>query len=73
MLYRHPASLSNVTTTIKSIDFPDVNAEAFVDKELVDCEEYLEEGPEEVEKEFGTLGDDQHEMNDIWFMINVSV
>ena len=47
----------NVTNATKSFDIPDVNAEALVDEEPLDCEETLEESLEEVEEEFGTLGD----------------
>ena len=42
MLNRHPASRYDVTNATKSFDIPDVNAEALVDEERVDCEEYLE-------------------------------
>ena len=42
MLNRHPASRYDVTNATKSFDIPDVNAEALVDEERADCEEYLE-------------------------------
>ena len=54
MLSRSPANRYNVNTGTKSIDFLDVNAEVIVDEEPFDCEENLEERPEEVEEEFGT-------------------
>ena len=54
IIYRHPASCYDVTNATKSFDIPDVNAKALVDEEPLDCEEYLEESPEEVEEEFGT-------------------
>ena len=61
--------MNNVT---KSFDIPDVNAESIVDEEPLDREENLEDSPEEVGEEFGTLGDDEDEMNDFWLW-NVSV
>ena len=54
MLNRHLASRYDATNAIKSFDIPDVNAEALVDKEPLDCEEYLEESLDEVDEEFGT-------------------
>ena len=42
MLNRNPASRYDVTNATKSFDIPDVNAEALVDEERADCEEYLE-------------------------------
>ena len=61
--------MNNVT---KSFDIPDVNAESIVDEEPLDREENFEDSPEEVEEEFGTLGDDEDTMNDFWLW-NVSV
>ena len=74
MLYRHPARRCNVTNATKSFDIPDVNAEALVDEEPLDCEETLEESLEEVEEEFGTLGDEANDEIYVFiFTTNVSV
>ena len=68
MFYRHPASCYGVTNATKSFDIPDVNAEAFANEEALDCEETLEESPQEVEEVFGTLGDEaSNEIDDLYF------
>ena len=73
-LYRHPASRYNVNNATKSFDIPDVNAESIVDEEPLDCVENLEDSPEEVEEEVGTLGDEENDEICVFiFTMNVSV
>ena len=63
-----------MTNATKPFDIPDVNAKALVDEERADCEEYLEESPEEVEEDFGTLGDEENDEIYVFiFTMNVSV